>query len=95
MGAASRRDYAQDVRYIAIEHMDVRRDCLSLAHNLKNRGETPLPQSRDLCMVGNGVNHSHHWWARVSTPGSLWVHTSDQENPDWALPPCVVIRLLR
>ena len=43
VGAASRRDYAQDVRYIAIEHMDVRRDCVSLAHYLKNRGETPLP----------------------------------------------------
>jgi len=46
VGAASRRDYAQDVLYIAIEHMDVRRDCLSLAHYLINRGETPLPQGR-------------------------------------------------
>ena len=32
VGAASRRDYVQDVRYIAIEHMDVRRDCVSFAH---------------------------------------------------------------
>jgi len=26
-----RRDYVQDERYIAGEHMDVRRDCVSLA----------------------------------------------------------------
>ena len=65
VGAASRRDYAQDkvrpgtgregalgyVRYIAKEHMDVRRDCLSLAHLLKKSRrdaaptETPLPQT--------------------------------------------------
>ena len=72
VGAASRRDYAQDkvregetgnpsrsqpglpgtgregalgyVRYIAKEHMEVRRDCLSLAQDFINRGETPLPQ---------------------------------------------------
>jgi hypothetical protein len=25
------RDYVQDERYIAIEHMDVRRDCVNLA----------------------------------------------------------------
>ena len=31
VGAASRGDYAQDVRYIAKEHMDVRRDCFRLA----------------------------------------------------------------
>jgi hypothetical protein len=30
-------DYAQDVRYIAIEHMDVRRDCLSFAKPQRNR----------------------------------------------------------
>ena len=42
VGAASRRDYVQDERYIAIEHMEVRRDCFSFAHGLKNRGETPL-----------------------------------------------------
>jgi len=31
VGAASRGDYAQDVRYIAKEHMDVRRDCVKFA----------------------------------------------------------------
>ena len=59
MGAASRSDYVQDKvrpgtgregalgyeRYIAMEHMDVRRDCVSFARGLANRGETPLPHT--------------------------------------------------
>ena len=58
VGAASRGDYVQDKvrpgtgregalgyeRYIAIEHMEVRRDCFSLAQDFRSRGETPLPQ---------------------------------------------------
>jgi len=31
VGGASRGDYAQDVRYIAREHMEVRRDCSRFA----------------------------------------------------------------
>jgi hypothetical protein len=37
VGGASRGDYAQDVRYIAIEHTDVRRDCSRLAQPQSNR----------------------------------------------------------
>jgi hypothetical protein len=33
IGAAG-RDYVQDERYIAIEHMDVRRDCFRVAQGL-------------------------------------------------------------
>ena len=36
VGAASRDDYVQDERYIAIEHMDVRRDRFSFARGLNN-----------------------------------------------------------
>ena len=35
VGGASRGDYAQDVRYIAREHMEVRRDCSRIAQCLK------------------------------------------------------------
>ena len=58
MGAASRRDYVQDERYIAIEHMDVRRDCVSFARGLINRGETPLPHMdvrRDCVSFARGL----------------------------------------
>ena len=58
VGAAPRRDYVQDKvrplrgregalgyeRYIAKEHMDVRRDYVRFAQQPKNRGEAPLPQ---------------------------------------------------
>ena len=36
MGGAPRGDYVQDERYIAIEHMDVRRDWFSFARTLKS-----------------------------------------------------------
>jgi len=36
VGAASRGDYAQEVLYNAIEHMDVRRDCVIFAHSQKS-----------------------------------------------------------
>jgi hypothetical protein len=38
-----RRDYVQDERYIAMEHMDVRRDWFSFAQGLKNRRGDAAP----------------------------------------------------
>ena len=49
VGGASRGDYAQEVRYIAIEHMEVRRDCFRLARPQKeHRRETRLPHAQEL-----------------------------------------------
>ena len=50
VGAAPRRDYVQDERYIAKEHMDVRCDCVGLAQCLKKRGKVLLHNP--------GPNHS-------------------------------------
>ena len=38
------RDYVQDERYFAMEHMDVRRDPVSFVRGSMNRRETRLPQ---------------------------------------------------
>ena len=48
-GGEAGRDYAQDVRYIAIEHMGVRRDCFRLVFALKiRRGARLLQDAIDL-----------------------------------------------
>jgi hypothetical protein len=49
VGAASRGDYAQEVLYIAKEHMDVRRDCVSFAPH-------PKASPRDAAPTGTGVS---------------------------------------
>ena len=43
-----RRDYVQDERYIAIEHMDVRRDWFRMTQGLiEHRREDAAPTRRD------------------------------------------------
>ena len=47
------RNYVQDVRYIAIEHMEVRRDCSSLARRMETNpvGTKIYPTSHSVVLL--------------------------------------------
>ena len=51
------RDYVQDERYIAIEHMDVRRDCVGFAQSQKEspRGRASHESFSDGAINGKAV----------------------------------------